>query len=271
MTLCSPPYYSVKQYPVPDTVWWDGWHGQLGLEPTMDKYIDHLTAVACDVWRVLKPGGTFWLVIGDAYFNGRTGPIKNVQTIRGYARDEPQNSPRRVYPGQSGLKPKELMLLPSSVAFALRTLGWYVRGEIVWAKSNSMPHPTKDRPLQGHETIFLLTKQEKYYFDSQTGDPRRDVWSIPHDSFRRGSGQDTDDQRSHYAHFPLELAKRCIRHGSQEGDLVLDCFGGSGTTALAAWELGRRAVCLELATDYLRIAIDRLRVNADKDADQAAS
>lgn len=62
----------------------------------------------------------------------------------------------------------------------------------------------------------------------------------------------------HSAVFPLELAKSCLTHFSKEGDIVLDPFIGSGTTALACQEMGRNFIGFEICADYCKIAEDRL-------------
>jgi DNA modification methylase len=57
---------------------------------------------------------------------------------------------------------------------------------------------------------------------------------------------------------PPELAERCIKAGSKPGDTVLDPFAGAGTTALAALNLGRRAILIELRAEYVDMARERL-------------
>ncbi len=73
---------------------------------------------------------------------------------------------RRKWAGIPGLKPKDLVGIPWMVAFALRADGWYLRSEIIWAKTNPMPESIKDRPTKSHEQIFLLSKQARYYYDA---------------------------------------------------------------------------------------------------------
>lgn len=78
----------------------------------------------------------------------------------------------------------------------------------------------------------------------------RTVWTIPMQPYGGG----------HFATFPEALAERCILAGSRPGDLVLDPFGGSGTTARSAMSLGRRAVVTELNPVYLGLARERVQV-----------
>lgn len=65
------------------------------------------------------------------------------------------------------LKPKDLCLVPERCALALQADGWYVRAKPCWIKNSSMPESTNDRPNVAHETIWMLTKQAKYYFDME--------------------------------------------------------------------------------------------------------
>jgi hypothetical protein len=53
------------------------------------------------------------------------------------------------------------------VAFALQEDGWILRSEIIWEKPNGMPESVTDRPTVSHETIFLLTKQPRYFYDAE--------------------------------------------------------------------------------------------------------
>jgi hypothetical protein len=65
-----------------------------------------------------------------------------------------------------GIKPKDLIGIPWMLAFALRTDGWYLRQEIIWHKPNPMPESVSDRCTKAHESLFLLSKSPRYYFDA---------------------------------------------------------------------------------------------------------
>lgn len=130
---------------------------QLGLESTLQEYIDNTVLWAREVWRVLRDDGTFWLNLGDSYAGSGKG-----------GNQEPFNNPhsKAIKSGELyGFKPKDLMLVPHRVAIALQNDGWWVRSDIVWAKPNPMPESVKDRPTKSHEYIFLLTKSKNYYYD----------------------------------------------------------------------------------------------------------
>ncbi|MBE9572595.1 MAG: hypothetical protein IMF11_18370, partial [Proteobacteria bacterium] len=69
--LCcfSPPYWKLRKYEVPDIEFSDGWKGQMGLEPNIDRYLDNLMLVMAEVWRVLRDDGVCFINIGDSYWN----------------------------------------------------------------------------------------------------------------------------------------------------------------------------------------------------------
>ena len=150
MCVTSPPYYGLRNYDNED---------QIGLEATMGEYISNMVAVFTEVHRILKPHGTLWLNLGDSY-NG-SGGAGGDYTKGGKREGQPK------YPGKfdATLKRKDLMGVPWRVALALQEAGWWLRQDIIWNKPNCMPEPVKDRCTKNHEYIFLLTKQEKYYFD----------------------------------------------------------------------------------------------------------
>jgi len=187
--VTSPPYFNLRDYDLPPLEWgvekeckhvWDddgycirdccgAWRGCLGLEPNPELYIANLVEVFEEVKRVLRPDGICWLNLGDCY---------------------------------SG---KELWGIPWKVAFALQEAGWFLRTDIVYAKSNPIPESVGGwcnelvlddkgesvqcencsdgscgdcwegkrikrkrgswRPTRSHEFIFMLMKNDKYFAD----------------------------------------------------------------------------------------------------------
>jgi hypothetical protein len=67
----------------------------------------------------------------------------------------------------AGLKPKDLCGIPWMMSFALRDAGWYLRQDVIWAKRSCMPESVTDRCTKAHEYIFLLTKNNRYYYDNE--------------------------------------------------------------------------------------------------------
>jgi DNA modification methylase len=169
--VTSPPYYGLRDY---------GISGQIGQEETPDLYIEHLTAVFMEVYRVLKPSGTLWLNIGDSYWGGK-GYSGSSNGRYQYERIKAGKSITREYSNIGGkgiirmmdkkhkyIKPKDLIGIPWQLAFKLRDAGWYLRQDIIWHKPNPMPESVKDRCTKAHEYIFLLSKSKKYYFDYES-------------------------------------------------------------------------------------------------------
>jgi site-specific DNA-methyltransferase (adenine-specific) len=239
--VTSPPYWGLRDYDTP---------GQIGAEESVDEYITSLVRVFRELRRVLADDGTFWLNIGDSYTSG--GRTRRAPDKKNPAREMSYRPPT-----PAGLKPKDLVGVPWRLAFALQADGWYLRSEIIWRKKNPHPESVKDRPTRAHETIFLLTKSEKYFYDHAAIKEkgvngklrnRRSVWSV----------QTEPLQEAHFATFPTKLIEPCILAGSKEGDTVLDPFLGSGTTALVAALYGRSFCGIELKPEYIGIAERRL-------------
>lgn len=279
--VTSPPYWSLRDY---------GIAGQLGAEDTPEEYVNNLIEILTEVRRVLKPDGTLWLNLGDAYWgSGKAGnnPIYQTKhTDFGKLVKDRSRFGKPATGWHPELKNKDMIGLPWMVAFALRRQGWYLRQDIIWHKPNPLPESVTDRCVKAHEYLFLLSSSKKYYFDHKAiqtpakgktehdrisrpakkvfSSPlihgfreergpyrvanRRSVWSITTKAFKG----------AHSAVFPPELPELCIRAGSREGDIILDPFMGSGTTAMIAARLGRRFIGYELNPEYIQIAQERL-------------
>ncbi|MGH9540905.1 MAG: DNA-methyltransferase [Terriglobales bacterium] len=163
--VTSPPYWGLRRYDGERQAqcWPDGWVGQLGLEPSPWAYIEHLVDVMREVRRSLRPDGSLWLNLGDAYANdGKCGGESGGKQAYLPDADGQQwgRSGRR-----SGMAAKNLLGLPWRVALALQADGWVLRSEIIWHKTTPMPESVRDRPTRAHEHIFLLAKSARYYYD----------------------------------------------------------------------------------------------------------
>src|SRR5690606_5100910 len=139
-----------------------------------------------------------------------------------------------------GLKEKDLFGVPWQLAFALRASGWFLRQEIIWNKPVAKLDVASDRPATRHEPIFLLSKSKVYHFDRAALPAGFDgsVWTVA-----------ATGHNEHGASFPTALVEPCILAGCPVGGTVLDPFGGSGATGLAASRLGRNAILIELNPD----------------------
>lgn len=142
---------------------------QLGLESTPEEYVIRLVEVFREVRRVLRTDGTVFLNLGDSYAThaGCEGS-KHAHNFRSADVAEKEGIYRtRPYGKAIGLKEKDLVGIPWSVAFALRADGWYLRSDIIWSKPNPMPESVTDRPTRAHEYIFLLSKSQRYFYDHE--------------------------------------------------------------------------------------------------------
>ena len=242
--VTSPPYWSLRDYDIAN---------QIGRDESLGEYIAGLVKAFDKVRRVLRMDGTVWLNVGDAYTSGN----------RRYRAPDKKNRARAMSvrpPTPVGLKPKDLIGLPWRLAFALQDAGWWLRSEVVWTKPNAHPESVRDRPTKAHETIFLLSKSQDYFYDvdavrGPNGRRIRTAWDIPTEPRKRCFGP-LDD---HPAVMPATIARRCVELTSKVGGIVLDPFAGSGTTLLAAQYLGRRWVGIELKPTYVDLILRRLK------------
>ena len=304
---------------------------QIGLEETPYIYIYILTQLFREVRRVLKPQGTLWLNIGDSYAGGagRWGGAENISDIQSGNQGSLTEIPVAKKWKDDTIKQKDLIGIPWMLAFALRADGWYLRQDIIWAKTNCMPESVKDRCVKSHEYIFLLSKSPKYYFDYKaiqtpssevlkkraeyglkTSRPEdmdghfdtekmgdrfvkdmanaRDVWDEEHYKNLQYKGQQNHSmherraegfkdveytmankrdvwrvscssyKEAHFATFPEELIRPCIKAGCPKGGVVLDPFFGSGTTGAVAIQEGCDYIGIELNPEYIELANRRL-------------
>ncbi len=159
--VTSPPYYGLRDY---------GCDGQIGLEQSPTDYIDRLTEVFAEVFRVLKPEGTLWLNLGDSYAGSGKGAANYPDNAKKYKQGTNKGcvGNRTGYRYVTACKDKDLIGIPWMAAFALRDrVGYYLRNDIIWAKPNAMPESVTDRLTKSHEYIFLMSKSSRYYFDHE--------------------------------------------------------------------------------------------------------
>lgn len=180
--VTSPPYYALRDY---------GVDGQIGLEETPEKYIERLTEVFMEVYRVLKPNGTLWLNIADSYWGGgwRNASFnEHSGNIQKGSRGTHCGDSMPACKGNIGVyKPKDLIGIPWMLAFSLRNAGWFLRQDIIWHKPNPMPESVTDRCTKSHEYIFLLSKSQKYYFDYEAIQEEATGYDGRKDTMMKGS------------------------------------------------------------------------------------
>ena len=243
--VTSPPYWSLRDYEIDD---------QIGRDDSLEDYIASIVRTFAKVRRVLADDGTVWLNAGDVYTSGN----------RRYRAPDRKNRARAMSvrpPTPEGLKPKDLIGVPWRIAFALQEDGWWLRSEVIWHKPNAHPESVRDRPTRAHETVFLLSRSQDYYYDvdavrGPNGRRLRTTWDIPTEPRKRlNGGMDDDD---HPAIMPMALARRCVEITSRPGDVVLDPYAGSGTTLIAARDRGRKWIGVELKPEFLDLIERRM-------------
>ena len=278
MCVTSPPYYGLRNY--------GGEENQIGQEDTPEQFIDNLVSVFRSVRDVLTDDGTLWVNIGDSYYNYRPGKGQALvkQSVSKTKQDLPDTCARRGNKLE-GLKEKDLIGIPWMLAFALRADGWYLRQDIIWHKPNPMPESVKTDVLNHMSTYsyylktksIIMTMKQLKSQSSKTGEQgtamrvsitilalafqphsgltksyerknKRDVWTITNKPYKG----------AHFAVFPPDLIEPCILAGSQEGDIILDPFMGSGTTAMVAKKHRRSYIGCELHEDYASLQTDRI-------------
>jgi len=224
-----------------------------GIKP--DEYVDWFSPKAQEFYRVLKPRGTFVLNIKERVVNGE----RHTYVI-------------------------ELIL-------ELRKQGWLWTEEFIWHKKNSYPGKWPNRFRDNWERLLQFNKQRKFNMYQEAvmvpvGDWAKDRLSNLsetdkiRDESKVGSGFGKNisnwvgrkkvypnnvlhlatecSNRNHSAVFPLELPSWFIKLFTAPGDIVLDPFVGSGTTTVAAVQLGRKYVGIDNESEYVEISQERI-------------
>jgi DNA modification methylase len=281
LVVTSPPYWALRSY----TDGGEHYAGQIGSEPTPAEYIDSLIECTAEWMRVLKPGGSIWVNLGDKYANRTRGAWRGSSDgLTSRAR-----SPRYVRPKDT--PEKSLLLLPERYRIAcVDRLGLIARAVVIWSKPNGLPESVTDRVRRSHEDWVHLAKQQRYFADldavrephSENTHPGRTRTvgnesgnGLRHRKFagntdtfnplgrRPGSVREVATQPlkapanlgvDHFAAFPMDWPRWIISGWSPQGGTVLDPFGGTGTTALVADVLGRHGISVDMSADYCRLA-----------------
>jgi ParB/RepB/Spo0J family partition protein len=226
----SPPYWNKRLYSK---------EGGLGNEKSSLEFVENVSSHLDDCWRVLHDKGSFFLNLGDTFYNG------NLQNI------------------------------PHRVIIKLQERGWILRNTIIWSKTNPKPSSTKRNLTPSYEFIFHLTKSLEYdyvptlntlstktkpslpprhrssngnysdivspYIPNQKGKNMGDYWN--EDIVRSSvSNQKLNIQGEHPAPFPEQIVLLPILQTSKEGQIILDPFCGSGTVGRVCDKLKRSFV-----------------------------
>jgi DNA modification methylase len=226
--VTSPPYWRQRDYGIAE---------QIGMEPHPDDYIGALVETFAAMRHVLRPDATVWLNIGEKWAAGGNGGGGSCMARRRDTAWAHAKQARGWRTAPAGYKDKDMVGAPWAVALALREAGWWLRQCVIWDKSIATEPPRADRPSISHEYLFLLGKTA-HPATRDPGEPwfGSSVWTV----------RPTPRPEDHPAMMAPEIVRRCIVASSGVGDVILDPFGGAGTTGLVADQLGRDAILIEL-------------------------
>jgi site-specific DNA-methyltransferase (adenine-specific) len=240
LIVTSPPYWVLKKYDPVD--------GQLGVIRDYSKFLDELSKVVSECYRVLVPGGRFVCVVGDVCIPRRTlgrhvvYPLHSDTTLR--AREA----------GFDNLTP----ILWYKIASAKYEANTY---------SSILGKPYEPNAVIKNDVEFILIQRKPGPYRKPTMEQRR-MSFIPRSYYEQWFRQiwnlNGTSSREHPAPFPLELALRLVRMYSFVNDIVLDPFVGTGTTMLAAIKSGRNSIGYEVDPKYVQVAKERLLDESSK-------
>ena len=241
--VTSPPYFWLRDY---------GVDGQIGMEASINDYVNTLTVIMNEVRRVLRDDGVAFFNIGDTFYSGK-----------GMSQGEDEKSKKRRFGLRAvdksggmgiGLQRKSLIGIPWRLATSFMESGWVLRSSIIWHRLNRLPEHVRDRPGRSYEYVFLLAQSRRYYFDKKALVDKKieeDLWTIAAQP-KPSRGLDT-------APFPDELVRRCLEAGCPKNGIVLDPFVGSGTTVRVANEMEMSGLGIDLNRQFCEYAVNSLR------------
>lgn len=237
LVVTSPPYWQLKDY---------GSSDQIGFNHTYEEYINNLNLVWNECYRVLENGCRLCINIGDQFA-------------------------RSVYYGRYKVIP-----IRTEIIKFCETIGFDYMGAVIWQKvttcnttggasvMGSFPYPRNGILKLDYEFILIFKKQG--IAAPVTHDIREkskmttEEWNQYFSGHWNFAGE---KQGKHLAMFPEELPRRLIKMFTFVGDTVLDPFLGSGTTMLAAKNLGRNSVGYEINGDFLPFIKERVGCGRD--------
>lgn len=248
--VTSPPYWGQRHS-----------HGT-GVEADPRDYLDFLERVFLFAIPKIKPQGIMWINLGDAFntpVNWRAedrqystlGADQNGLGENNSAYTKPRAKRKAFIDADaSWLKYGNLLALPNRLVIGLSEKGYLYRGEVIWRKRNAMPEGRCRRPHRQHECIYLLSKNEAHSF--RVKPPVTSVWEFSNEKI---------NGKAHFSRFPEELPRRCIEAYGQTGTevVVMDPFSGSGTTGIAAIQLGCTYIGFEIDPEQVVASNERLQ------------
>lgn len=275
----------------------DAWFGQLGLEPTPQQYVKNMVLIFEEVRRILKPQGTLWLNLGDSYCGtghkgtemkdkkhpeGRNGQVFAVnKKIDGLKRKDMVGIPwRTAFALQEAgwwLRQDIIWAKPSCMPEPVKDRCTKSHEYIfLFAKSEKyfFDHLAIKEPIGHHmerriERGSTIVPSNKHTQEARMGKPESNQMFAKESTLQQiaANGRNKRDvwwvspkpyPEAHFAVYPPDLIEPCILAGCPHGGVVLDPFGGSGTTAGVAIKHGRKAILCELNEEYAELIPSRI-------------
>lgn len=232
LIVTSPPYWQLKDY---------GTDNQIGFHDDYETYINHLNLTWKECFRVLHKGCRLCINIGDQFA-------------------------RSTYYGRYKIIP-----IHSEIIKFCETIGFDFMGQIIWQKTTTMnttggasimgsyPNPRNGIVKLDFEYILLFKKQGIAPKPTKEQKANSAMTNEEWNTYFNGHWYFTGaKQDKHLAMFPEELPHRLIKMFSFPNETVLDPFMGSGTTALAAKNLGRNSVGYEINSEFISIIEEKI-------------
>jgi len=258
MIMTSPPYFRQRNY---------GVENQIGLEKDLDDYLDNLMEVFDECYRVLSDKGSLFLVIGDKYIDGHLQSVPHKVAIRMMENHWIQRNCivwKKTNPKPEAVKNRFTTSTEFIFFFTKHKSDYYFDMDSI---RDSYKVVDEDKILSDvraprHHSIKGDFKVNTPVFQNPMGKVPKDFFGIDlieTSKVSSGIGKDLGmDDIEHGAVYPTELCEKPILATSQEGDLVLDPFCGSGTTGEVALKYGRMFVGYEINPNYIELSEMRL-------------
>lgn len=211
----------------------DETEGVYGREDTVEEYVDLMSSMMEQIYRILSDDGVVFYFAYDVYAGKKRWDEK-------------------LTPIPSQCKQGELILIPWLLAKKFSSIGWFVMSDIIWHRTNPMPRKQKG-PIHSHVYIWLLAKTRQHFWNraAVTVENRTAVWRAS--SRQLLSGYE-------WVVFPETIVENCIRLGTPPHGVVLDPFVGSGTTCLVADNLGFDSIGIDRDIAAINFAAARVNI-----------
>lgn len=224
-SITSPPYFDMKDY---------GLENQIGFGQTYQQYLEDLKSVFSSIYNITKNDGTLWIIID-------TFKDKN-----------------------------EVVLLPFDLASKLKEIGWMIQDIIIWKKDKTVPWSSRGFVQRKFEYILFFSKSNNYQYNrdkiriydtsllkkwwvryperyNPKGKAIDEVWEYPIPT----QGSWGNEYVRHFCPLPTDMIGNMIQLTTDEGDIVLDPFSGSGSVLVQAAYMKRKYIGFELNQEYI--------------------